>query len=333
MTDFAFQTAPCRYTATAARMTAGDEIVTPLLNIKKNHTYTFCCKVESPLKLVIGHGRETYDSSYLTVESGKITQTVRYAESTTTDLAVPASLRITRRLTLILKVGVGSAELSLYCDGKRDTIPLSVWCGDGNAPTFALLEEGELSEVSFTLDYPDFALPVYAFGDSYFGMTSKVRWCNYLRENGQLDGVLLNAYPGEGTPSTLKALENFPLFGSPKIAVWTLGMNDASDKDGQPNPVWLDGAKRFIEYCRACGAEPVLSTIPTVPIRYHEDKNRFVRTCGCRYIDFAAAVGADPAGTWYPEMLYSDGVHPDVKGAVALYERAIADCPELKGMN
>ena len=54
-----------------------------------------------------------------------------------------------------------------------------------------------------------------------------------------------------------------------------------------------------------------------------------------RIIDFerigkiAKAVGASSSGVWYAGMLDEDNVHPTEAGAIALYHRAIADCPEL----
>ena len=54
---------------------------------------------------------------------------------------------------------------------------------------------------------------------------------------------------------------------------------------------------------------------------------------GDRYIDFAAAVGASASGVWYTGMLSNDNVHPSEAGAIALYHRAIADCPELTFTN
>lgn len=332
MTDLNTRAEFCRFTATAAAMSAGDEITTPLLNIKKNHTYTFSCCAEAFPTLVIGHGRDTYDSSYLTIEPGKLSFTIRYHEATTTEY--PMFLSFHGDLTVMMMVGVNTVDVRLASGGDTVSIYLPIWVGDGNAPTFAALEKGEISDVTFVCDYPDFALPLYAFGDSYFGMTSPARWCNYLRENRQLDNVLLNAYPGESSVGTVAALESFPMFGAaPKVAVWTLGMNNGSDTDGQPEPHWLEDTRKFLAWCEACGAEPVLATIPTVPSRYHEEKNRFIRESGYRVLDFAAAVGADDKGNWLPGMLAADEVHPDVEGAKALYARAIADVPEFAGID
>lgn len=63
--------------------------------------------------------------------------------------------------------------------------------------------------------------------------------------------------------------------------------------------------------------------------RTHNYKNDYVKNSGCRYIDFAKAVGAYTSNNWYSGMLRSDGVHPDELGAKALYMQAIVDFPEL----
>ena len=84
---------------------------------------------------------------------------------------------------------------------------------------------------------------------------------------------------------------------------------------------------------------PILCTIPNVKggavddtdivnMRLHNFKNDYVKASGYRYIDFYKAVGADDVN-WYPNMLYSDGVHPDVLGAEAMYYQALVDFPEL----
>ena len=69
--------------------------------------------------------------------------------------------------------------------------------------------------------------------------------------------------------------------------------------------------------------------MPTVPSINNEQKNAWVRASGYKYIDFAKAVGADGTGAWYSGMLSGDNVHPNDKGAKALYTQAITDFPEF----
>lgn len=70
-----------------------------------------------------------------------------------------------------------------------------------------------------------------------------------------------------------------------------------------------------------------------MPSRKHENKDNYVRESGYRYIDFAKAVGATVDGqgnvTWYDGMLDTDNIHPTAKGAIALFNMAIATAPEM----
>ena len=43
----------------------------------------------------------------------------------------------------------------------------------------------------------------------------------------------------------------------------------------------------------------------------------------------ARTVGADKDVWWYPEMLFTDKVHPATKGAEALYMQVLCDFPEI----
>ena len=101
---------------------------------------------------------------------------------------------------------------------------------------------------------------------------------------------------------------------------------------------------RFFATCVQYGIEPILSTIPTTPAidgtsddsglsnaagRQKTGYCKYVRSLGCRYIDFAEAVGADEFGNWNEGLLSSDKVHPTEAGAKVLLSRALLDCPEL----
>lgn len=62
----------------------------------------------------------------------------------------------------------------------------------------------------------------------------------------------------------------------------------------------------------------------------HETKNRWIRESGYRYIDVAAAVGADGSGAWIEGMLSTDKVRPTSAGAEAIYNRVIMDFSDFK---
>ena len=116
--------------------------------------------------------------------------------------------------------------------------------------------------------------------------------------------------------------------GAPKFCLWCLGMNNG-DKTEEPNPDWLASTEEFLAICKEKKITPILSTIPSTPVVNNDYKNEWVRNSGYRYIDFNRAVGAHIDKAWYPNMLYTDNVHPARAGAEALYSQVIIDFPEI----
>lgn len=110
-----------------------------------------------------------------------------------------------------------------------------------------------------------------------------------------------------------------------------MGMNDGSDTDANtPSSVWATRRDEMLSICETMGITPILATIPNVPSVLNTGKNAWVKTSGYRYIDFAAAVGAESASsTWYNGMLSADNIHPSESGARALFARALVDFPEI----
>lgn len=217
---------------------------------------------------------------------------------------------------LEMKTGgrVYSAKLDRWWEGG---IPFLKNCGDSPVDvelSFERLKTGE---------------PIWFYGDSYFSTRNKFRWPYYMRREGY-DNWMGDHIPGGASKQLLECFKHDLEFGTPKIAVWMLGMNDSSDKDGQPSPVWLECARQFIAICKDKGIEPVLTTIPTVPGRFHDFKTEWVRNSGCRYVDWYRDVGTDSEGNWTEGYLFSDQVHPSPEGAEALWLSVLRALPELK---
>ena len=136
-------------------------------------------------------------------------------------------------------------------------------------------------------------------------------------------------FPGEGGVNGRVAFNNLLQYGTPKFAVWCLGMNDGSDSDSAPSTSWVTHRDYFLQYCEDNNVTPIFATIPSVPSISHEQKNAWIRSSGYRYIDFAKAVGASASGVWYGDMLSNDGVHPSESGAKALFAQVLLDLPEI----
>lgn len=185
-----------------------------------------------------------------------------------------------------------------------------------------------LNNLSMSWTCKDIKKDIWMFGDSYFAY-SKQRWTYYLNEYDYIKNVLLDGFPGEGSVNGRSAFTNLLRYGTPKYAIWCLGMNDGSDSDTEASAVWVQNRDLFLSLCDAEHIEPIFATIPTVPSINHEKKNEWVRNSGYRYIDFSKAVGASSSGVWYDGMLSADKVHPTEKGAKALFGRVLLDVPEI----
>lgn len=170
--------------------------------------------------------------------------------------------------------------------------------------------------------------PVWLFGDSYFNPTSSARWTSYLTKNGYAN-YLLNGWSGRESAAALLSLKTELQYATPKEIIWCMGMNDADN--GEINESWLSVVNELMEICENRNIILVLATIPTNPAFNNDYKNEYVKISGYRYIDFAQSVGAYENIEWYDGML-EDGeqrIHPTSNGALALYNEAVATCPEL----
>ena len=174
---------------------------------------------------------------------------------------------------------------------------------------------------------------IWIFGDSYVEIDDSYRWPYYLLQKN-MDRWLINGFPGEASDTSLLDLQSLLALGAiPTYVVWTLGMNDRSDtlsgSDYIINPGTKTAIDSLIELCADYGIIPIIATIPTTPYHQNTGKNDYIKSLGCRYIDFSEAVGADSSGNWKSGLLYTDNTHPTQAGARVLAARALLDAPEL----
>ena len=186
---------------------------------------------------------------------------------------------------------------------------------------------GTLTNCKLSCSNRDIAKRIWYFGDSYTALASN-RWANYA--SAWLDNILLDGYGGEPSAPAITAFQGYLNCGIPEYAVLATGMNDGDDIDSStPDSDWLTAVTSFLSLCEAKEITPILCTIPTTPEVNNNGKNTYVKASGCRYIDFALAVGADTDGNWYSGMLGDDNIHPTVKGAKALCAQIAVDLPEV----
>ena len=303
------------------------------IDVKKNKTLTFTAKVKDFSSLRIGHGETSYCSCYVDIDKTEMRVANFYREEVPAK-AEPHGLDIHSYITVVIHVE-RQAEITLFTASGCYTMKEIPWSGC-NGALYAKSTGASLYDCSLSWTSSDLACPMWVFGDSYLGLTHGMRFPYYFLKMG-FNNWLACGYPGAGAQSQLLCFENLLKLGTPKIAVWTLGMNNL-DKDGV-NESWRESTEKFLQLCAQNDITPILSTIPTTwhknedgtltVVRENRPKNEWVKNSGCRYVDFEKAVGADSGAGWYDGMLYPDDVHPAETGAQALAAQFIADVPEI----
>ena len=239
-------------------------------------------------------------------------------------------LTLTNNLQFIFEyLPEGNAKITLISNGMMFTQMLP-FIKQTISQVVVLSTGSTLTDCKLTWTPIDIDKAIWMFGDSYFAYDA-ARWTYYLQQYGYAENALIDGFPGEGSVNARNSLLTLIQFGTPKYIVWCMGMNDGSDTDASnPNSSWTVRRDEMLTICNANGITPIFATIPNVPSILNTGKNAWIKASGYKYIDFAAAVGAESAGsTWFTGMLSSDNVHPSESGAKALFARALVDFPEI----
>lgn len=303
----------------------GDSWVLENNNIMARKVFVLSGKVNTFSTLEMGHGTKTNSpSSWIVVDNENIT-----VYSTPTNIVtLPHGLTITNTIQLIIEVGDNyKAKITLVSNGEKYYTEQD-WDGNiGNIFVNSINTVLENCTVSWTCK--NYSSPIWAYGDSYFGMTNKSRWIAQLLSNGYGTNMLIDGYPGRASNDAYNSLQTSLKHGKPKYILWAMGMNN-TDNDSSVNESWNNIFNNVKNICKENGITLIGCTIPNTPTQFNSYKNNVVRNAGIKYIDFAKSVGAENMGaSWYDGMLSSDLVHPTEKGAITLYLQALADFPEL----
>ena len=293
----------------------------------KRLTLTFeISKLNDGEVISLGHGESAYGGSAVEITN---TGVRAYYQAVTQEegLNTLHGLDLSGKIKVTVKTGMGIARVSIETASDKFVSGDFRW-GGRNGTIFAKSKGEELKNVELTWGSTDFEKEIWLFGDSYFNMTDPNRWPSYMLNEGYTD-YLMSGFPGRDTVSALGDFKELLKYGTPKYAVWCVGMNNADSANGASS-AWKNATDEFLAICKEKGITPILSTIPNTPDRINSFKNEVVKASGYRYIDFASAVGATEQGSpWLAGMLSGDGVHPSSSGAKALYEQVKKDFPEI----
>lgn len=303
----------------------GDSWVLENNNIMARKVFVLSGNVNTFSTLEMGHGTKiNTSSSWVVVDNENIT-----VHSTPTNkVTLPHGLTITNTFQLIIEVGANyKAKITIVSNGKKYNTEQD-WDGNiGNIFVNSINSVLEDCTVSWTCK--NYSSPIWAYGDSYFGMANNSRWVTQLLRNGYGTNMLIDGYPGRGSNDAYTSLQASLKHGKPKYILWAMGMNDP-DNDSSVNKTWNNIFYNVKNICEENGITLIGCTIPNTPTVFNSYKNNVVRNAGIKYVDFAKSVGAENKGAaWYDGMLSDDKVHPTEKGAITLYLQALADFPEL----
>lgn len=304
---------------------SGDSWVLENNNIMARKVFVLSGIVNSFSILEMGHGTKTNSpSSWIVVDSTNIT-----VYSTPTDKVILAhGLSIVNTIHIIIEVAANyKAKITLVSNGEKYNTEQD-WDGNiGNI--FVNSINTELANCAVSWTCKNYSSPIWAYGDSYFGMTNKARWIAQLLSNGYGTDMLIDGYPGRGSDNAYNSLQATLKHGKPKYILWAVGMNNP-DNESSVNGNWNNRFNDVKNVCKENNIILIGCTIPNTPTQFNSYKNNVVRNAGIKYIDFAKSVGAEHKGdSWYDGMLSGDNVHPTEKGAITLYLQALADFPEL----
>lgn len=308
-------------------LSSGEFLIIDNNTIMHNKHLSFTCNIDGDFAgyIRIGHGRDCYSAVHMEIDKTNIRVLHHYSGLQLT-ADVEHGLDISDFLTVNIDAPYGRAKITVMtASGMYQTEEIP-WSGR-QGQIFAAAFDMSVKDVKINWFTDDYRKTIYLFGDSYFNTNDPGRWPYYLKRDGFLN-CLMSGFPGMGSQ---RAIVDFKLAverGTPRYAVWCMGMNNG-DKEGKINPDYLAATEEFLKICGEKGITPILSTIPSTPKVDNTHKNKFVVESGHRYIDFNRAVGADKDINWYPEMLYTDQVHPAKRGAEALYMQVLVDFPEI----
>jgi hypothetical protein len=286
--------------------------------IKQNVCAVFSGKFDAFTNIEFGHGGVgVYSAFWVKVDSTNVYLNTYSTQQTTSD-PIPHGLSVEDYITCCLCSKGDNMTLTITTGGGTFAHDLGKISACGTV--FAKVGQ-EMSSVILSASCKDLDKPIWLIGDSYFGITDQ-RVIGQLQNMGYTNYLVIGQ-PGINTSGAIADVRKALEFGTPKILVWYVGLNDMG------NATTYDGTfKQIKSICESKGITLVLNKVPSILTSEQSAVQDYIVNTGLRYIDSNAAVGASAQG-WYPGMLSSDGAHPTAKGALALATQILVDVPEI----
>lgn len=307
------------YMRTSGDLSNGDALTLPKQHVINRNRYVFNANVGTFNAIVFSRGHT------LTVDNTNIVISYSYGGGYT----IPHGLTIGNNITLVIEndESYNNSLIRLESDGNvfnyTNAVPSPLGIGDASIQS----QGSTLTNCVFSWTSRNINKPIWMFGDSYF-MFYSARWTYYAAEDNNLENSMLNAFAGQGSLSAYEDLTSLLSVSIPRMIVWCLGMNDG-DPSSYANETWKKILQLVIQISCKYGIELVLYTPPTTPTVRNTFKDNIIRASGYRYIEADLAVRIDSSGNWVSGALDNDNTHPTEIGAKIIYNRFLADLPEM----
>ena len=299
-------------------------------------------------EIVLAHGdvnANLNQGSMLTITRDKILSQTYNSRTATTYLDVAHGLNISGNVKVTIKATYDKAVVIIDTDGGQFVSNSFSWLGR-NGDIFVETKNTTIKNVDFLWYCPGYEEDIWFMGDSFFdssGLAIPTGWPYFAIKDGNTNACWFG-WGGRKTEQALAEFKNALNYGTPKYAVWCVGMNNEdvwslgnaynNPDSWTVNATWKAATDEFLAICEEKGITPILATVPNTKERINYYKNQVVKSSGYRYIDQTAAVGAnDTAATsnWTAGYRHTDNLHPTALGAEAIYNQVLKDFPELKG--
>ena len=148
---------------------------------------------------------------------------------------------------LINKSNTPKASFTIVTNGNMTSGEISNFDGVSIGDWYAMADSN-LSNTTLSWTPSAIEKKIWIFGDSWVTY-STARWPYWLNEYGYLSNALLDGYSGENSDNGMKSFECLLKYGTPKYAVYSLGMNDGADSSSGPSNAWTTGRDTFLYLC------------------------------------------------------------------------------------
>lgn len=309
-------------------LNAGEIKYLPVENVSLGKIFVFTAHISTFGALFFGRLNSAGDALVTPIVEVNETSVVCYSNTSSSfNTSFEHGLTIANDIQVIVQVGE-EVKIVVQSNGSRwQTTTARSRNGEYANSLAVTTDTGTFTDCVLSASLQNIHKDTWVFGDSWVSLYEQ-RW-TYQAIHLGYSNWFLNGFAGSTSRQGFDAFQTLVGVHIPKTLLWLYGMNDNDTDDSTPNSDWLSVVEQVEDICEKNNIELILATIPTTPTRNMNAKNAYVRASGHRYVDQAAAMGADASGNWFSGYSSEDGNHTTTQGAIALMGRFFCDVPEL----